>query len=213
MLLTVTAIWSFRYLRRNAQETRGQIIARKVEQAYVPKPEDAQASANREASLIPTIVGPRSRDGLSETTDAEDYLPRSGVGTFDNDVDVLSLRCRYQGMAGHLVINTSGIRFIRSIPSKEVWRRPYQELAEMRKLNEAKLTSLKREKTLELKFTDGTSDQIEAMKQRDNAFNAIIGFSGLQWQMLQPGPGKFGNGTASKNKGGVIKKALGLGDI
>lgn len=148
-----------------------------------------------------------------DTTDAKDDLPRSGVGTYDNDVDVLSLRCRYQGTIGRLVINTSGIRFIRSIPSKEVWRRPYRELAEMRKINEAKLATLKRENVLELKFTDGTSEQIEAMKQRDNAFNAIIGFSGLQWQMLQPGPGKFGNGTASKNKGGVIKKALGLGNI
>ena len=43
-----------------------------------------------------------------------------------------------------------------------------------------------KEKCLGLKFADGSVDQVETMKRRDEAFSTIIGFSGLQWQQLQP---------------------------
>ena len=36
---------------------------------------------------------------------------------------------------------------------------------------------------LELTFIDGTSVVLGAMKDRDEAFNTIIGFSALQWQV------------------------------
>jgi hypothetical protein len=56
-----------------------------------------------------------------------------------------------------------------------------------------KLTMMALEQ-LEFTCTDGVILHIEAMKDRDEAFNTIIGFSGLQWQALQRGPGKHGNG-------------------
>lgn len=38
---------------------------------------------------------------------------------------------------------------------------------------------------LELCLTHGRRELLEGMRERDGAFNSIIGFSGLQWQNLQ----------------------------
>lgn len=38
---------------------------------------------------------------------------------------------------------------------------------------------------LELCLTDGRREVLEGMRERDGAFNSIIGFSSLQWQNLQ----------------------------
>lgn len=38
---------------------------------------------------------------------------------------------------------------------------------------------------LELWLTDGRREVLEGMRERDGAFNSIIGFSSMQWQNLQ----------------------------
>lgn len=38
---------------------------------------------------------------------------------------------------------------------------------------------------LELCLTDGRREVLEGMRERDGAFNSIIGFSSMQWQNLQ----------------------------
>lgn len=53
----------------------------------------------------------------------------------------------------------------------------------------SRVSKLIRKKTrldeLELSFTDGGRELLQGMRERDGAFNAIIAFSGLQWQNLQ----------------------------
>lgn len=104
------------------------------------------------------------------------------MNLFDR-VDFICFRCRWYGVVGQFAVFADGIQIIRSFPKKEMWRRSFSELVEMRKI-----TSLnpEKEKCLELKFADGSVDQVEAMKRRDGAFSIVIGFSGLQWQQLQP---------------------------
>jgi len=176
-----------------------------VEETYASKSDDSFASANQGDVPVPVI-----RDEYVDAVDTRYSEPIQSERTTLDDIDVLSFRCKWRGTLGHLILSTSGLRFVRSIPGKDVWRRSYQELDEMRKISGSKLARLKQEHTLEFQFTDGTAEQIEAMKQRDKAFNSIVGFSGLQWQMLQPGPGRFGNGTGSNNEGGATKRAMSL---
>ena len=38
---------------------------------------------------------------------------------------------------------------------------------------------------LEFEFQDGTVEKIQGIKDRDEAINTILGFSGLRWQALQ----------------------------
>ena len=91
---------------------------------------------------------------------------------------------------------------MRSLPKKELWRKSFLDLTEMRKTRGSsisKITMMAVEQ-LELTFIDGGPVTVEILKDRDKAFNTIIGFSALQWQVLQPGPGK-GNGTGSGGNG------------
>lgn len=55
--------------------------------------------------------------------------------------------------------------------------------------SKSRLSKFIRKKTglgeLELCLTDGRRELLEGMRERDGAFNSIIGFSSLQWQNLQ----------------------------
>ena len=100
----------------------------------------------------------------------------------------MSFRARSEGHTGRIVVYANGIRFVRSSTKQEIWRRPFLELAEMRKL-EGSTTSrmtMKVLEQLELTFSDGSSTILGAMKDRNEAFNVIIGFSALQWQVDFP---------------------------
>ncbi len=69
----------------------------------------------------------------------------------------------------------------------------------MRKLEGTKVGKIAKLEQLELNFTDDETVTIQSLKDRDEVFNMIIGFSGLRWQSLQtgPGPGKTGDGHSS----------------
>ena len=59
------------------------------------------------------------------------------------------------------------------------------ELTEMRKENFNTFTKIVKMEGLYLCFTDDTEVKLEGVEGRDKAFNCIIGFSGLQFQVLQ----------------------------
>ena len=60
------------------------------------------------------------------------------------------------------------------------------QLAEMRKVEGNRLSKMvSSADQLEIKNMHGRKYCIEGMKERDEAFNTIIAFSGLQWQSLQ----------------------------
>ena len=120
----------------------------------------------------------------SPDTDGEDedwYSVSSSTSILD-ETDIITYRAQTKGVVGRLIIFSGGIRFVRSIGQKEVWRRSFLELVEMRKVDGSVLSKLKisSRQQIEFKFTDGTS-LMEGMRNRDDAFNTIIGFSGLQW--------------------------------
>ncbi|TKA72586.1 hypothetical protein B0A49_03439 [Cryomyces minteri] len=195
------AEWSFMYLRRQAQLTREKLIGQKVEQVY--KSTDIGGPLPYAATLdVPhvTSTGPAEILDADEDDDAASWHTADSSSSILDGIDFISFRCRSGTTPGRLVVYSSGIRFMRSFPSKQLWRRSFLELVEMRKISGSTVAKLMNRELLEFKFMDGTTTSVEAMKQRDEAFNTIIGFSGLQWQQLQPGPGKEGNGTDSKTK-------------
>ena len=101
--------------------------------------------------------------------------------------DLIAFRAYSNKHIGRFIIYANGVRFVRSSNTKELWRRSFLELAEMRKLEASPVSqiTLKALEQLELTFTDGRSVVLEAMKDRDEAFNTIIGFSALQWQVSE----------------------------
>ncbi len=202
-----TVEWSFQYLRRQAQISREQMIKRRVEESYVDETTNPGSYTYKGQMNIPKIfhTGPLEKsEAVSDALDSEDedWHSVSSSTSILESKDIMAFRAQWNHIVGRLVVYSSGIRFVRSLSKKEMWNRSFLELVEMRKLQGStvsKLTMMALEQ-LEFTCTDGVILHIEAMKDRDEAFNTIIGFSGLQWQALQRGPGKHGNGSGSGKK-------------
>lgn len=190
--------WSFMYLRRQAQITRERIIEKNVEKDYFQALANPAVRHTGLTTKVPKIkIEDRGSNNEDDGDDDDDDDDRSWYSACSStsvlaDSAIRSFRCQAHKVIGRLVIYSNGIRLVRSLPrpKKEIWRRDYIELAEMRKVEGSsamsKLTSLSSDQ-LEIKFIDGSKVHFEGMKggERDEVFNSIIAFSGLQWQSLQ----------------------------
>ena len=112
----------------------------------------------------------------------EDWHSVSSSKSVLEDSDIIAFRAQSEGLIGRIIVFSGGIRFVRSIGRKEIWRRSFLELAEMRKVEGSVMSKLMMasRQQLEFKFID-CSMLMEGMRDRDEAFNTIIGFSGMQW--------------------------------
>ncbi|KAL6722141.1 hypothetical protein ACLMJK_001248 [Lecanora helva] len=201
------AEWSFQYLRRQAQVTREQMIKDKVEKGHYHERANpaVEAYTGRMITVPKIAIQAGGDDSVQDHTynsdeeegedDDDGYFSASSTTSVLEASDIRSFRAQYQGSTGRLIVFTSGIRFVHSslppIRNKEnieVWRYSYLDLAEMQKLDgstKSKLTSLSPSERLEIHCVDGKKLRLEGMRERDDAFNTIIAFSGLQWQSLQ----------------------------
>lgn len=192
------AEWSFQYLRRQAQVSREQMIMRKVEQAYAAELVNP-GPAVYNGHLSAPAVGLEDGADEDEQEEDDDWHSVSSSASILEESDILAFRAQCDGVPGRLIVYSSGVRFVRSLVKKEIWRHNFLELAEMRKLEGGTKSKLKLMpfEQLEFKLTDGKILHLQAVKNRDEAFNTIIGFSGLKWQALQAGPGRGGMGSKS----------------
>lgn len=177
------AEWAFQYLRRNAQITRERLVERKVNRMFNEENDgDRRPTYKARGQMIPNIIV----DG-NQSDEDEDWHSVSSTTSVLDESDIKAHRAYSQGAIGQLIIYSGGVRFVRSIKRKELWRRSFLELAEMRKWGGSSVSRLPTvpSQSLELKFIDGSKMALKGMKDRDSAFNTIVGFSGLQWQSLQ----------------------------
>lgn len=138
--------------------------------------------------------------------------------TSHND-DILHFRGTYKTHLGRLIITPTHIRFTRTLSQKhltsdkpsaslaanDLFNHPYLHLLELRKTNSSMGNLFNRKEivstnALVIVWMDGTTDTIESMRKRDEAFNTIIGFSGLRFIVQQPL-----EGTLNGGKGGVTQ--------
>ena len=188
--IPTNAEWSFTYLRRQAQITRERIIENRVEEGH--SRELTCPAADEYAGRATTVprIKVMDTDSDDENVDGDDdegwYSACSSTSLLEAS-DIRSFRCQSHEVIGRLIIYSKGIRFVRSLPKKELWRRSYLDLAEMRKAEGSaisRLTSISRDQ-LEIKCIDGSKLHFEGLRERDEAFNTVIAFSGMQWQSLQ----------------------------
>ena len=137
-------------------------------------------------------VDGKLQDIDSDTTSSEDWHSADSTSGLLEDTTFLSYRGHWEGTSGRLAITPIGIRFIRSIKRQELWHLPYIEIEEMRKFSgaarsEVKALDVRSKRLLQLKAIDGRCLTLDLRGDRDEVFNYIIGFSGLQWQSLQSG--------------------------
>jgi len=184
------AEWSVRYLQAHATAAKKAIEVRKL----AGDEHEGTPDSKEEHGEAPHIF-------LNDKTDSDDsiesFVSADSYHTTD-PTDIISFRCLYTIYPGRLILSTTGIRFRSSfskLSNSEVkFDFQYVQLREMSKSQAKKgLLSPVAKYTsgldkLELIFNDEHGEQIvllENMRGRDRAFNAILGFSGLEWQNLQ----------------------------
>lgn len=188
--IPTNAEWSLAYLRRQAQITRERIIKEKVEEAHfreLANPvSDAYSGSMTKAPII-MVEGSDSEDQENTDDDNESWYSTSSITSVLEASDMQSFRCQSNKVVGRLVIFSNGIRFVRSLPKKELWRRNYLDLAEVRKAEGSAIPRLasRSRHQLEIICFDGSKLQLEGIRERDEAFKALIAYSGIKWQSLQ----------------------------
>ena len=190
------AEWSFQYLRYHCQESRESMIRHEVEQNF--RKELGETPLEHYAGRFATPHPHIEVEGVEQSYDSDSVASEdwhsadSSFNALPNS-NFLSYRGRWEGIAGRLAITPSGLRFIRSIKKQEMWYLPFIELEEMRKFqggarSNSKIDGIQSKRILELRRIDGSCYALEIRGDRDEIFNYIIGFSGVQFQTLQAGP-------------------------
>ena len=192
------AEWSVQYLQNRAQGARHAFVM-----------DDGDGMWTRESTSSD------SKSYEDDESISDQSFESAMTSPSESSHDVFSFRCVHLSKPGHLVVSTTGLRFdpssiSRLSPVDATFERSYLELVKMSKCHVhagglGSLTRLTRSvDKLELKFRgqqddDGNLAQLlgqsreesldvimlENMRDRDRAFNAILGFSGLRWQCLQ----------------------------
>jgi hypothetical protein len=142
----------------------------------------SQADALREK-----LHGQQETLGLRSGKDESDVPSQDKAGmAVSTEVDIFASNCKWNAKKGRLIASTTSIRFVRSTPRAVVWEHQYAEFVEVRKSAGESNGPNKIQSSLELIFKDDNKRIVEGLINRDEMFNVIIGFSGLEWEQLQP---------------------------
>lgn len=183
------AEWSFQYLRRKGQEAREQMIKEKVEHNHnreIAEPPTERYTGRVVEGPIVITEGDEASDAFSYDSDDSGFYSASSTASVLESNDVRSFYAHYRGVAGRFIVFSKGIRFVRSLKKKEIWRHDFLELMEMRKVEGTQLSKIvSSQHNMQINCIDGSRLDLVGMRERDEAFNTVIAFSSLQWQSLQ----------------------------
>ncbi|TVY81863.1 hypothetical protein LSUE1_G007993 [Lachnellula suecica] len=167
------AEWCFQYLQKRSAIAREAILSKPSDDAYV-------------------------RTGSADLDSDTDSFHSAQSIQLDEERDILSFGCTHLNVPGRFIISTTALRFVSSIPLPyESFHEPFSSLLEMSKRRThssvlspiAKVTTGMDKLELCFRILDTGSGKravvLENMGERDKAFNAVVGFSGLRWRHLQ----------------------------
>lgn len=152
------AEWSFQYLRGKAQQTRETTITKQIDRDFsrveasvqpVLKPERhvdlSRIMSNGQISSESTLVTSADEESFLREEEEEDedddqevdfHSIHSTHSSYHLDpVDFYSISCDEHHVHGRLVVSSQGFHFVRSFPRNEMWRRGYEVLIELRKVD------------------------------------------------------------------------------
>ena len=157
---------------------------------------DVPSSPHPDPEDVESDVGPDADD--------DDWHSVSSFADLLAGTDLAVFPATWAGTVGRLVLHAHGVRFqrlgLRHLHT--LWDVPYAEMGELRKFRSAaaagrrglsrarggkhKVGKMRTSHALEIQREDGEVFRVEALRERDEAFNWIVGFSGVRWQNLQP---------------------------
>jgi hypothetical protein len=153
-----------------------------------------EAQSNRERLITAKVDAELEPEGEEEgeESDVESFVSAAsyGVSPLSGEEQIALFRCRFGRYTARMYISPPGLRY-ESSRGKILWEKEWKDLVEMRKVKErgvARLVGVLSE-GIELVFLPECEDgedvviRLDEMgKRRNEAFSAILGFSGLKWQ-------------------------------
>ena len=182
------AEWSFQYLRRQAQVHREIRIMKNVEATYNNEVTNSTITEypGRIDTVPAIVIGDDASKRSDDTSSEDDWCSVSSTAGILEGSNIGSFRGFFGGSIGRLIVSFDGVCFVHSLTKAQAWSFLYIELAELRKSVGSRITKvITSPDRLEIATVSGIDVIVEGMKERDEAFNAIIAFSALQWQSLQ----------------------------
>ena len=197
---------AFVHLRQQADASRAAIVARKAAEGM--KDDKRLDHYEGKLELPPEAHG--GFDGANGHVPGTDMSSTDDEGDSDDDwhsvssftdylagTDLATFPASWSNTIGRLVVHANGIRFERLVRrGAVVWDVPYHEICELRKFRSEpcgvgrkrrrKDVKMRTGHALEIVCADGRVLGLETLRERDEAFNWIVGFSGERWQSLQP---------------------------
>jgi hypothetical protein len=126
----------------------------------------------------------------STATPAPTALPVKTEGEAAATGDYGFYGAHFEKKAGHLVISTTSLRFVSSHPKVVHFSLPYDQIHRVEKVDRQLAKNipgkLVRDSGKDLKFEDALGREwlLSDIKQRDEAFSQVIGFSRQTWQIV-----------------------------
>lgn len=109
--------------------TRERLVEGKVDRnSHQQKDDDQRSAYTGHLQMIPNIT----MDG-GGSDDDEGWYSVSSSTSLLNETDIMAYRACSHGAISRLIIYSGGVRFVRSVMRKELWRHSFLELTEMAK--------------------------------------------------------------------------------
>ena len=164
--IPTNAEWSFQYLRRKAQETREKLIEGRVEsQEHSEKRRPPMEHYTGHLNIGPQVQvegDTLEADSMDDSDDSGFYTASSSASILDSS-DIRSFRAYYDGVPGRLIVFSDGIRFVRSLKKKEIWRHDFIDLMEMRKMEGSRISRVPSSHVqMEITCIDGSRLRLKA---------------------------------------------------
>jgi hypothetical protein len=105
-----------------------------------------------------------------------------GTADATADIELFAAKCSWNDISGEIVLTATDVCFMRSAPRKEMWRRRFEDIVELKK-GDGRTSLLHRTvHVAELRFRDGSVELLKHLKKNDTLFNVVFAFSEMQWR-------------------------------
>jgi len=139
-------------------------------------------SSTKSETITPDHMGYRG----TPSTAHEAHLSPHVVNSESETKIYGSYDCSYDHKPGKLILNSRGVKFVSSIGHKQEFTLKYENIEKLEKVVRIVSKGLGKNSGEDLKIVGPSESEflLKNMKDRDQAFSQIVGFSSVRWQVV-----------------------------
>lgn len=114
-------------------------------------------------------------DGANDDRSQTDSKDCKDVKEIDAAIEIGKYHCTSQNHHGDLVLTAEGVRYVSAVRKNVLWELRYDNVKTIQKPKSCE--------GIRFVLMNGDEHQVMGLKQRNEVFTQIIGYSGLVWQV------------------------------